>query len=98
MWQKVAEFKGAEYFRKALYIFRTELNVTLIISLLFFQIGKHCATGGKSLHFSSCHQVPRDLSDTTHNLSSPRGPQRHQHGHDIINNHLNETAMKTLSK
>lgn len=65
------------------YIFRTELNVTLLISLLFFQIGQHCATGGKSLHFSSCHQVTRDFSDTTHNPSSPRGPQRHEHGHDF---------------
>ena len=27
MWQKVAKFKGAEYFRKALYICKQSLNI-----------------------------------------------------------------------
>ena len=28
MWQKVAKFKGAEYFRKALYISKSTLSLT----------------------------------------------------------------------
>jgi hypothetical protein len=32
MWQKVAEFKGAEYFRKALYF------IVLMSSLLFYNV------------------------------------------------------------
>ena len=34
MWQKVAKFKGAEYFRKALYIYPEPTGVSRLFSML----------------------------------------------------------------
>ena len=34
MWQKVAKFKGAEYFRKALYIWSHCGGVVIVIALI----------------------------------------------------------------